>query len=59
MQFGFDPLEPSFFWCAGQGGMGIQTAPAASLLCAMLVKGEELPPELEGIDPADFAPRTP
>ncbi len=58
MQFGFDPLEPAFFWCAGQGGMGIQTAPAASLLCATLIKGEALPAELAGIDPADFVPRT-
>ena len=59
MQFGFDPLEPRFFWCAGQGGMGIQTAPAASLLCATLIRGEELPNELTGINPADFAPRQP
>ena len=59
MQFGFDPLEPRFFWCAGQGGMGIQTAPAASLLCATLIKGEMIPTELAGIDPADFAPRQP
>jgi len=57
MQFGRDPLEPRFFWCAGQGGMGIQTAPAASLLCASLIRGESLPAELAGIDPADFAPR--
>ncbi|MEO7410417.1 MAG: FAD-binding oxidoreductase, partial [Sphingomicrobium sp.] len=57
MQFGFDPMESAFFWCAGQGGMGIQTAPAASLLCASLIRGEVLPPELHGIDPADFAPR--
>ena len=34
MKFGFDTLSQNFFWCAGQGGMGIQTAPAASLLCA-------------------------
>lgn len=57
MQFGFDPLESAFFWCAGQGGMGIQTAPAASLLCARLIKGEELGPKLAGVDPGDFAPR--
>ena len=57
MQFGFDPLDPGFFWCAGQGGMGIQTAPAASLLCASLIRGEEMPDALAGIDPADFAPR--
>ena len=57
MQFGFDPVEPRFFWCAGQGGMGIQTAPAASLLCASLIRGEEMPAELHGVDPSDFAPR--
>jgi D-arginine dehydrogenase len=56
MKFGFDPLVPGFFWCAGQGGMGIQTAPAASLLCAALIRGEPLPEELTGIDPADFSP---
>ncbi|MEO6580028.1 MAG: FAD-binding oxidoreductase [Sphingomicrobium sp.] len=58
MQFGFDPLEPAFFWCAGQGGMGIQTAPAASLLCSTLISGEALPLELTGVNPADFAPRS-
>ncbi len=56
MKFGFDPGHPGFFWCAGQGGMGIQTAPAASLLCAALIRGEPLPEELAGIDPADFKP---
>jgi D-arginine dehydrogenase len=54
MKFGFDPLAENFFWCAGQGGMGIQTAPAASLLCAALILVEPSP---EGIDPTDFAPR--
>ncbi len=57
MKLGFDPLVAGFFWCAGQGGMGIQTAPAASLLCAALIRGEVLPEELAGIDPADFQPR--
>ncbi len=57
MQFGFDPLDPTFFWCAGQGGMGIQTAPAASLLSATLIERGSPGPELEGIDPRDFAPR--
>ena len=56
LTLGFDPVEPGFFWCAGQGGMGIQTAPAASLLCAVLIRGEELPKELAGIDPNDFSP---
>ena len=57
MEFGFDPDVPGFFWCVGQGGMGIQTAPAASLLCATLIRGEGLPGELAGIDAADVAPR--
>ena len=57
MKFGFDPEADGFFWCVGQGGMGIQTAPAASLLCAALIRGEELPAELGEIDSADFAPR--
>ena len=56
MKFGFDPDTEGFFWCAGQGGMGIQTAPAASLLCASLIRGETLPAELAGIDSAAFAP---
>jgi D-arginine dehydrogenase len=55
MKFGFDPDSPNFFWCVGQGGMGIQTAPAASLLCASLIRREEPPVELAGIAAADFA----
>lgn len=57
MKFGFDPLAPGFFWCVGQGGMGIQTAPAASLLCARLILGEPFGQELAGVNAADFAPR--
>ena len=30
--YGFDPGAPAFFWCVGQGGFGIQTAPAAARL---------------------------
>lgn len=58
MKFGFDPEAEGFFWCVGQGGMGIQTAPAACLLCAAMIGGEPMPEELAGIDPADFTPRT-
>lgn len=58
MKFGFDPQALGFFWCVGQGGMGIQTAPAASLLCARLILGEPLGEELDGLDSADFAPRS-
>ena len=57
MQFGYDPEVPSYFWCVGQGGMGIQTAPAASLLCATLIEGGKMPDALAGIDPNEFAPR--
>lgn len=32
--FGADPDVPSFIWCVGQGGFGIQTAPAISALLA-------------------------
>ena len=58
MKFGFDPGLPGFFWCVGQGGMGIQTAPAASLLCASLIRGDALPDELASVSPDDFAPRS-
>lgn len=58
MKFGFDPEAEGFFWCVGQGGMGIQTAPAASLLCASLITGDELRGDLAGINPADFEPRS-
>jgi glycine/D-amino acid oxidase-like deaminating enzyme len=36
---GPDPRDPGFIWCAGQGGYGFQTAPAASALLADLVAG--------------------
>lgn len=36
---GPDPDQPNFIWCAGQGGYGFQTAPAASQLLADLVTG--------------------
>jgi D-arginine dehydrogenase len=47
--YGFDPSAEGFFWCAGQGGFGIQTAPAASRLAAALLLGRG--PEL---DPAPY-----
>lgn len=36
---GFDPQVEGFFWLAGQGGYGFQTAPALSKLAADLVRG--------------------
>ncbi len=38
--YGFDVQVPGFFWFAGQGGFGIQTAPAAAKLAAGLVLGQ-------------------
>ena len=38
---GFDALRPSFFWHAGFGGFGIQTAPAASRLAASIIAGRQ------------------
>jgi glycine/D-amino acid oxidase-like deaminating enzyme len=36
---GFDPADAGFLWCAGQGGYGFQTAPAASQHLMELVAG--------------------
>ena len=36
---GPDPRVPSFFWLAGQGGYGFQSAPAAGQLVADLIAG--------------------
>ena len=46
---GFDPGEPGFFWCAGQGGTGIQTSPAIASLVADLISGETPAPPLDSI----------
>lgn len=50
--YGRDPAQPAFFWCAGQGGFGIQTAPAAAKLAAALLLGGTA----TGVDPAPYAP---
>ncbi|MEO6359868.1 MAG: FAD-binding oxidoreductase, partial [Sphingomicrobium sp.] len=54
--YGFDAQAPGFFWCAGQGGFGIQTAPAAAHMAAALLLKESLPLTVEGINPAQFSP---
>jgi D-arginine dehydrogenase len=53
---GFDAGCSSFFWLAGQGGYGIQTAPGAAQLAATLVRGGPLPAELDGFDPGWVSP---
>lgn len=55
--YGFSDDHPAFFWCAGQGGFGIQTAPAASALAASLLLGQPLPDWIAHIDPALYGPR--
>jgi D-arginine dehydrogenase len=54
--YGFDPDAPGFFWCAGQGGFGIQTSPAAAKFAAALLLEEESLLDAD-IDPAVFSPR--
>jgi len=52
--YGFDTDVPSFFWCVGQGGFGIQTAPAASKLAASQLLGTEPDPMVSRIDPQPY-----
>lgn len=54
--YGFDPDCESFFWFAGQGGFGIQTAPAAAALAAKLIAGVAPVMPIGHIDPAHYAP---
>ena len=56
---GRDPVVTDFVWCAGQGGYGFQTSPAASALVADLVTGRA--PALDAdtvaaLSPARFHP---
>lgn len=54
--YGFDKSVPGFFWCAGQGGFGIQTSPAAAKLAAAVLLEEDASPMVAHIDPALFSP---
>jgi D-arginine dehydrogenase len=51
LAFGWDPRVAGFFWCVGQGGYGIQTAPAAGRCVADLVLGRD-PGEAASVIPA-------
>lgn len=55
---GFDPDHPAFFWLAGQGGYGIQTAPALARMAAALLRGDAIPQDIEaqGLRSKDIAP---
>jgi D-arginine dehydrogenase len=54
--YGFDATALGFFWFAGQGGFGIQTAPAAARLAAALLLGTTPDATVAGIDAARYAP---
>jgi D-arginine dehydrogenase len=47
---GPDPDQEDFIWCAGQGGYGFQTSPAASQLVADLTFGRPSPLPDETVD---------
>jgi D-arginine dehydrogenase len=49
------PDHPGFWFVAGQGGSGIETAPALAALAAAVVTGAA-PPDDVAVDPADLAP---
>ena len=55
---GFDPEVAGLFWSAGQGGYGIQTAPAWARTAAALALREDLPSDIsnEGLSPAHVSP---
>jgi len=50
---GFDPDAPGFFWLVGQGGYGLQTAPAMAAIVEALATGGAWP---EGLAELGFAP---
>jgi D-arginine dehydrogenase len=61
---GWDPRRPAFFWLAGQGGYGIQSAAGAAQLAAALWLGAPLPEglraqqvEVHALEPARFGAR--
>lgn len=54
--YGFDRDARDFFWCAGQGGFGIQSSPAAAKLAAAVLTGDPPDPIVAGIDAAVFSP---
>jgi D-arginine dehydrogenase len=58
---GFDARAPAFFWLAGQGGYGIQTAPAVARAAAALINGTAIPADIAelGVDAAALSPTRP
>jgi D-arginine dehydrogenase len=63
---GFDPLMPGFFWLSGQGGYGLQTAPAMARVTAALACREAIPDSIaafgvteEALSPTRFRRTSP
>ncbi len=55
---GFSDRTPGFYWLAGQGGYGIQSAPALARFAAAQVLGRDVPADIldEGLEVSDLAP---
>jgi len=54
---GFDPEAEGFFWLAGQGGAGLQTAPALAEVVEALAREREIPADLaEMVSEASLSP---
>lgn len=55
---GFAPDAPGFFWLAGQGGYGLQTAPAMAEIAEALITGAAWPAGLldVGVEPEQIRP---
>ena len=55
---GFSGTAENFYWLAGQGGYGIQSAPALAKLVAADVTGQQIPAHIlqEGLDPDALRP---
>jgi D-arginine dehydrogenase len=53
---GYDPSAEGFFWLAGQGGYGIQIAPALSAVAATLLLGDQSPDLPRGVKATALGP---
>lgn len=54
---GWDPQIEGFFWLAGQGGYGIQMAPAMARLASAMVMNSPIPADLAQLDLGALDPR--
>jgi D-arginine dehydrogenase len=56
---GFDPSTEGFFWLVGQGGYGIQSAPAVSATAAAMILEQPIPQYVidHGLKPDEIKPQ--